>query len=602
MTNNNNEINNNPNEAPTGHLLGGSSAAVSQEELRRRRLANLERHTNKTTATPQKPKAADVSSAFSTTTPSTLLSSNLNKQVTISTSATSPSPVSKRPDPPEQKRPSTPVPPIVVDDDYDEDAELQAALALSLAGDAATADTMSVQDDDDPLLGGGGDANDDEDTPEKQLEAALKLSLEQQDTSIAVAPEEPPAPLPLEQLLQEMETDTLPTLQNQKSYTISTSPTNALDFHCIMWDYPQVTHINDQQRWLCQGIHFKNVDGTFRTDNLLAGIISNHEVWGLSQSHGGPCGVLAAIQAEVLRIVIFGGRRRQNNSNVPFLEYPITSSNQLAQGPCDLSPALLQQGLAKAISIILARAAIMPSATLQDSSDGTPAVALAHANTHATIRLVLPKDTSYNVLEWERLAPWTADAGESGLSDHLVTVTITPTQSGGGAAASSPSLDMQDTKRHKPEPNLYTIETELAYACAEFLLDSGAIELFQRPGGILLMVLSLAMSRGIPQLQGDMDDATAKLTSNFGHCSQELINLLLTGQAGTYACLQDYYSYHSFGSLSSHRYFTISFHRNQYSIQCFRQHATTFRRTDLSRYSITSYCGVLVATRVDAVS
>ena len=42
---------------------------------------------------------------------------------------------------------------------------------------------------------------------------------------------------------------------------------------------------------------------------------------------------------------------------------------------------------------------------------------------------------------------------------------------------------------------------------------------------------SLALSRGIPNVQGDMDDFTAKLTSNFGHCSQELINLLLTGQA-----------------------------------------------------------------------
>ena len=31
-----------------------------------------------------------------------------------------------------------------------------------------------------------------------------------------------------------------------------------------------------------------------------------------------------------------------------------------------------------------------------------------------------------------------------------------------------------------------------------------------------------------------LDDLTAKLTSNFGHCSQELLNLLLTGQAGTW--------------------------------------------------------------------
>ena len=74
--------------------------------------------------------------------------------------------------------------------------------------------------------------------------------------------------------------------------------------------------------------------------------------------------------------------------------------------------------------------------------------------------------------------------------------------------------------------------TELAHATAQFLLETNSLNWFQRPGGVLLMVMSIAFSRGIPKTQGDMDDLTAKLTSNFGHCSQELLNLLLTGQAG----------------------------------------------------------------------
>jgi len=72
---------------------------------------------------------------------------------------------------------------------------------------------------------------------------------------------------------------------------------------------------------------------------------------------------------------------------------------------------------------------------------------------------------------------------------------------------------------------------ELARRTARFLLETNLIEWFQREGGILLFVASLSFSRGIPNIQGDMDDTTAKLTSSFGHCSQELINLLLTGQA-----------------------------------------------------------------------
>ena len=73
---------------------------------------------------------------------------------------------------------------------------------------------------------------------------------------------------------------------------------------------------------------------------------------------------------------------------------------------------------------------------------------------------------------------------------------------------------------------------ELAHATAQFLLETNSLNWFQRPGGVLLMVMSIAASRGIPKTQGDMDDMTAKLTSTFGHCSQELTNLLLTGQAG----------------------------------------------------------------------
>jgi len=47
----------------------------------------------------------------------------------------------------------------------------------------------------------------------------------------------------------------------------------------------------------------------------------------------------------------------------------------------------------------------------------------------------------------------------------------------------------------------------------------------------MLMVMSLFATRGKEIIQGEMDDPSGtKLTSQFGHCGQELINLLLTGQ------------------------------------------------------------------------
>jgi hypothetical protein len=48
----------------------------------------------------------------------------------------------------------------------------------------------------------------------------------------------------------------------------------------------------------------------------------------------------------------------------------------------------------------------------------------------------------------------------------------------------------------------------------------------------MLLVMSLVATRREDVIQGEMDDpAGTKLTSQFGHCGQELINLLLSGQA-----------------------------------------------------------------------
>ena len=94
-----------------------------------------------------------------------------------------------------------------------------------------------------------------------------------------------------------------------------------------------------------------------------------------------------------------------------------------------------------------------------------------------------------------------------------------------------------DNEGNSSDNDLAHICAELAHATAQFLLETNSLNWFQRPGGVLLMVMSITASRGIPKTQGDMDDMTAKLTSNFGHCSQELINLLLTGQAGVFVCV-----------------------------------------------------------------
>ena len=57
------------------------------------------------------------------------------------------------------------------------------------------------------------------------------------------------------------------------------------------------------------------------------------------------------------------------------------------------------------------------------------------------------------------------------------------------------------------------------------------LDQFQSPSGVVLFTLSLLMTRGIESIEEDMDDPSTTLIGQFGHCSQELLNLLITGRA-----------------------------------------------------------------------
>ncbi|GMI08853.1 hypothetical protein TrRE_jg11205 [Triparma retinervis] len=78
-------------------------------------------------------------------------------------------------------------------------------------------------------------------------------------------------------------------------------------------------------------------------------------------------------------------------------------------------------------------------------------------------------------------------------------------------------------------------EKDLESSVTSFLLSSGGAALgeYKAPYGILLLCMSLVASRGPSQIAADMDypPPDCAFTAQFGHCSQELINLLLAGAA-----------------------------------------------------------------------
>jgi hypothetical protein len=269
-------------------------------------------------------------------------------------------------------------------------------------------------------------------------------------------------------------------------------------------------------------------------------------VWCLTQQHGGPCGVLASIQAELLKILLFGPRTVHPLSMIS-IDFPTHLTNEFTKAPLDMSRQKMRQALALSMGIILARCSLMPAATLQDDTtvenESNDNDNDNQSVSEATVRIVLPKHELWDTttcLDWQHLEPWNSHDEGEGLSKNLLTYTISLNRNipSGETALKRQKRSGEEIDNDNNNDNDFDhLVTELAHATAQFLLETNSLNWFQRPGGVLLMVMSIAFSRGIPKTQGDMDDLTAKLTSNFGHCSQELINVLLTGQAGTCVCV-----------------------------------------------------------------
>lgn len=114
---------------------------------------------------------------------------------------------------------------------------------------------------------------------------------------------------------------------------------------------------------------------------------SMHKLWGLTQKHGGPCGVLAAIQAEMIRILLFGREcasfsssnvNRSSNDNKSDgklsnagkeckLFYPFYAAQDKQGTNHSITQDQVRESLAMTMGMILARASMMPCASVTTS-------------------------------------------------------------------------------------------------------------------------------------------------------------------------------------------------------------------------------------------
>eukprot|EP01036_Dinobryon_divergens_P031050 gene31050-40388_t len=205
----------------------------------------------------------------------------------------------------------------------------------------------------------------------------------------------------------------------------------------------------DIQRWHEQGFQFYS-------EPLM--LHDNESAYGLIQSKGGPCGILAVIQAEIFKDLFFF--ESEGSSSDKSINIKSSSSKLL----------LPEQLLLRAVLRVLQRAAGSRS-----------------------IDFVVP--TSVNNV--------------------------------GDSFNKSVSLTSSSNNLRVLSCDLTSLEDVTVFQ----VLETQLIGHLKSSIGCILFLMSLVLTRGVEECKSDMDDPQNTLIGQFGHCNQDLINLLLTGRA-----------------------------------------------------------------------
>ncbi|XP_021761020.1 ubiquitin carboxyl-terminal hydrolase MINDY-3-like [Chenopodium quinoa] len=201
---------------------------------------------------------------------------------------------------------------------------------------------------------------------------------------------------------------------------------------------------------------------------------------GLVQHEGGPCGVLATIQGFVLKYLLFVPEESSNNA----LRTPQRSWNRESVTPenfASLSEDTRKRALVKSMAEILFRCGSNKKAVV------------------ATLDVL--------------------DQNGEGNSDGPLDEMILKALEGFSIESAS---DLQKTLR-------VTSYTSSANAIQRLEM---MLPVFESRMGAMLFLISALLSRGLESIQADRDDPSLPLvTAPFGHASQEIVNLLLCGEA-----------------------------------------------------------------------
>ena len=327
----------------------------------------------------------------------------------------------------------------------EEERQLQEALALSLQQQQQQQQQQAV-----PAV---------ETAEERELRMALELSLEGQPGAAADVPPFDP------------EGDGISRLD---AATVQEADAGGPALSRIIFGDAPAPEVARQ--WRMQGFTLADVDVSDAPGVTPFGA-------GLAQINGGPCAVLAAAQAFMLRRLLFSG----DDPAGPPMPLPIWL-DEAAAGDGSLLPSETEAGeaLLRGLADALVACATTPSAAAMAAAGGGATL----APTPCQVVLAVPTAA---MLE----ASWMQD--ERGANPELL-----------GALVA-----------HAARPTTWHATLEALRARRHGLAS---------PLGALGLLVSALLTRGVGRFSEERDDASQPLLDpQFGHCSQEVLNLLLLG-------------------------------------------------------------------------
>ncbi|KYF43757.1 hypothetical protein TGARI_286800 [Toxoplasma gondii ARI] len=226
--------------------------------------------------------------------------------------------------------------------------------------------------------------------------------------------------------------------------------------------------------------------------------------WGLVQFHGGPCGLLASVQCFLLRALFFSPSRAKRYTSI--LQSYSSSSPSSSSSSSSSSPS----------SSSSSSASRCRNGELRLNAECVSLAPLTRTQGHALVEALAA--ILFQTTEKSRYFVAVADLDVAALAGQARNVEI--------IHDASADDDLLVYALNVAVKEFDDVQEVMRFYWRFYKL------LLQTPAALVSFLFSVVLTRGVDKVRADADAPDHPLLGLYGHCNQELVNLLLQG-AGT---------------------------------------------------------------------